>query len=99
MGSVEGAGEGEIAVVFDELLEEVGEVFAGLEELVDEFEGVGEAVFRKGLVEVVEELFGDEAERLADEGGGDLIFGKAEDLVEERFGVAEAPFGEGGDEP
>ena len=66
-------GEGEVSVVFDQLLEEVGEIFAGLKELVDELEGVREAVFRKGLIESEEELFGNKAERLADDGCCDVV--------------------------
>ena len=85
-------------IVFDELIEKMGEVLAGLEELVDEFEGEGESTFGEGIVERGEKLLGNKAERLADDGGGDGVFGKAEDLVEERFGIAQSAFGEMGDE-
>ena len=90
--------EGEAAVVLDELLEEVVEIFACLEKLLDKLKGKGKAEFGEGLVERKEELLGDEAEGLSDGGGGDGAFGKAKDLIEERFGVAKASFGKRGDE-
>jgi hypothetical protein len=82
----------------NQLLEKVGEIFACLEELFDEIKRIGEIEVGKSLVEGGEEFAGGKAERLADDVGGDGPFCEAENLVEERFGVAEGAFREGGDE-
>ena len=97
MGGIESAGKSDVSVVLDKLFEEMRKIFAGLEELLDKFESEGELIVGKGLVEGEKELPRDKAERLADGTGSDLMFSKAKELIEKRFGVAEAPLRKGGD--
>ena len=82
------------AVVFDEPIEESGKVFAGGKDFGGEFKGEGEIVGFDGMVETEIERAGTDAE---DFGGlivGEGAVGIAEELIEERFSITQAAFGD-----
>ena len=88
----------EAAVMLEELVEEVGELFAGRKDLVGKLEGVGEVLLVEGLVESEKDGARHQSERCGNFGCCDRMLRIADDLVEERFGVAQRALGEGSDE-